>query len=216
MRFDRTIIIPPEDKPKPAYSSQPTRAPSLHADVTVPISSALITAVLISVSCAVLLMMFSRMEPLMILRLAAAVFILTTTVAWFFFRDWAASTIERIEEVLNVDLNRDGHVGTPDIQHVVVNGNGQTVAAAAERQQASDLEWFVRMCFLHGTAEKKMVGKQLPNGQRLTQRRYDELKTTLIRARWARSRGALLGGWEFMPGLTADQIVSAALAQNYR
>lgn len=212
MRFDRTIIIPPDDKPNPANSWQPTRAPSLHADVTVPISSALITAALIAVSIAVLLMLFTRLEPLMVLRLAAAVFVLTTTIAWFFYRDWAASTIERIEETLNVDLNRDGHVGDPDVQHVVVNGNGQKVADADERQLATDLEWFIRMCFIHGTAEKKMVGKQLPNGKRLTQAHYDELKATLFRARWARNRGRLLGGWEFLPDLTADQIVRDALA----
>ncbi len=152
-----TVRIPAQpETPEPAYSETrtPQRAPSIEADVTVPILQAAATAAAVGIMAGLVAwaLGWSWKVPVV-----ATAIVLAGT--WLWRLGVADSLLWQVESFTGRDLDNDQHVGRPQMSFTLANPATarQTVAqevraAAASAEQAALLQ-FLDACYMRGTAE---------------------------------------------------------------
>lgn len=180
---------------------EPTRAPSLHSDVGVPLAQASVTALAATTGAVAL----GGVEVGLVV--GSAVF----AGGWLTFLMASRRTLWKIEELFGVDLDGDGHTGRPS---VAPGARGRGVIASAEDAilpdnwdrldgptKVADMHRFAEVCWERqrvgvGFGQKALRGWVMPSGFELTDDLHREFFAILKRAGLARRRGM---GWQIVP-----------------
>ena len=186
----------------PLENVEPRRAPSVHSDVTVPLSQALVTAVAITLIplsvCGMAIILFAERQAGIWWRLlgllSLLVFSATLAKAWFWRMAWVESTIDKLESITGLDLPGND-AEPPHWVTVRTNSNGarrQADPVAAERQLLTD---FVNYAFDNGTSVDALE-------RRFDRREIARFRALLMRpdvglATWNNAKAVNLG-WRFV------------------
>lgn len=161
----------------PSTNWTPTRAPSLEADVLVPLLQATVSALVLTLAATMLVWGMEWLPPW---PFAGICFALTLAAAWLIaIADWQG-TLWRIEERSGINLDGDPHIGKPPpvrLLEVYSAPPSQPMPAdPATAETRRRLCEFVRGCWLDGKPNTAL-------------RAWDK---SIGRAQWEEWRGLLL------------------------
>ena len=161
---------------------EPIRAPSIHADVWVPLLQAVTTGTIVG---ALFIMAAIWGELSLPPRSWALLWAIpcagVVAVMWFVRLAWADSTIMKVENLFHTDLNRDGAVGQPP--HAMSVNHQPPAQAATIQRERERLEAFIHACYRVGTATRGL------RSQGFTDAEISRFRALLLRpdvglARW--------------------------------
>jgi hypothetical protein len=185
---------------------QPARPPAARPDIGVPLLSAGVTTALIAGVPAWPLILWDITGPA--IALAAGIADVVLLGAWIMERNLLRRTLWAVQERPAAPPAQPAPA--PDA-HPFPVGAYQPTRQQVEDAWHTDLAWFVATCYRIGKCgEKAMIGRQMPDGKRLTEKAYKSIVGSIIGSRYAAWKDPLdhSRGWAFVPGLTADQIIS--------
>ena len=161
---------------------EPIRAPSIHADVWVPLLQAVTTGTIVG---ALFIMAAIWGELSLPPRSWALLWAIpcagVVAVMWFVRLAWADSTIMKVENLFHTDLNRDGAIGQPP--HAMSVNHQPPPQAATIQRERERLEAFIHACYRVGTATRGL------RSQGFTDAEISRFRALLLRpdmglARW--------------------------------
>ena len=146
MRFEQQAPILTQEH------TEPTRAPSVAADVWVPLCQSAATGAITGLLFVMIaLWAAARLTPREWALLWAIPCAVVMSIMWLIRLQWADSTIMKVESFLQTDLNRDGAVGPPHAMSVNHQPPPQAATIQRERER---LEAFIHACYRVGTATR--------------------------------------------------------------
>lgn len=149
--FDAQRNRPPEAPGRgPALEeiNAPVRAPTVHSDVLVPMFQALVSGVFLALGAGAAIKIMFDLSWELVGLVAALLFSAVSVAIWFTRMNWAASTINKLEQRSQLDLNGDGYV--PPHPYTVNNaGQPKRDPIAFEKARLNE---FVNFAFQHGTS----------------------------------------------------------------
>jgi hypothetical protein len=194
-----TSITQQQGNNAPLELSEPRRAPSVHSDVTVPLSQALVTAfaiTLIPLSIGGMGIILFGTDGggtwwKLLTLFCVLVFAVTLAKAWFWRVAWVESTIEKLESMTGLDLNDDGYV--PPHFYSVRGQNDKRPVDPVEAERRLLLE-FVEWAFSYGTSVDALE-------RRFDRKEIARFRALLMRqdvgcAEWNNAKSAQ-SGWKF-------------------
>ena len=161
--------------------TEPTRAPSVAADVWVPLCQSAATGAITGLLFVMIaLWAAARLTPREWALLWAIPCAMVMSIMWLIRLQWADSTIMKVESFLQTDLNRDGAVGPPHAMSVNHQPPPQAATIQRERER---LEAFIHACYRVGTATRGL------RSQGFTDAEISRFRALLLRpdvglARW--------------------------------
>ena len=187
------VIGPSVPSSKPPTTTIKPRAPNLHSDFETPLRQAMVPAVCVGIA-GLLILYIARIQGDVneIMRYVAwdMLFALATLVIFYLWRIGVIdTTLEEVEEVIHVDLNRDGRIGRET--GAVFNGKVKALS------MAELTEMMLEMIYLEGQTDMSTVRAMIPE---LSREQYVDIRNKLIRAGVARQRGTTMNaGWVLLP-----------------
>lgn len=158
---------------------KPQRSPDVSSDVIVPFLQAMITALVLGTGLVTLLWGIWALPYWPTWPVATAGILVF---AWIWRLAAVSETLWVSENILGLDLDRDGTVGRPvDHDHIIVAGAGSQLSDS-ERQQAqkrAQFVQFVRALSTGDTSRERFEGT-------LGRQRYEEFRDALIGGKLAR------------------------------
>jgi len=156
MRFEQQAPVLTQEH------TEPTRAPSVAADVWVPLCQSAATGAITGLLFVMIaLWAAARLTPREWALLWAIPCAVVMSIMWLIRLQWADSTIMKVESFLQTDLNRDGAIGQPPHAMTV---NRQLPATAIQHEQER-LEAFVHACYRVGTSTRGLRSQGLPDAE---------------------------------------------------
>lgn len=198
---DAQIVMGPGvPSTKPPTTTRKPREPNLHSDFITPLWQSLVPAICVWLAGGLVLFLLNVQGNLIEILRYLALDGLIALVVFVFFYLWRIgvidSTLEEIEEVLQLDLNRDKRIGRES--GAVLNRNGR----AKPPTMAELTERMLEMIYLEGQTDMSTVRAMLPE---LSREQYVDIRNKLIRAGIARQRGSTMNaGWVLLPNSCDD------------
>jgi len=179
---------------KPPTTTIKPRQPNMHSDFTTPLWQSLVPAGCVWVAGALILFLLNVQGDAVEIMRYLAVDTLIALVVFLIFYLWRIgvidSTLEEIEEVIPIDLNRNGKIGHES--GAVVNGG-----RVKSLSMADYTERMLDIIYVEGQSDMSTVRSMLPG---LTREQYVDIRNKLIRAGIARQRGSTMNaGWVLLP-----------------
>jgi len=180
---------------KPPTTTRKPREPNMHSDFVTPLWQSLVPATCAWIAGALLLFLARIQGDIVEIMRYLAIDTLLALIIFVLFYLWRIgvidSTLEEIEEVIQMDINRDHKVGHES--GAVVNRNGKARAPT----MAEYTEQMLEIIYLEGQTDMSTVRGMLPG---LTREQYVDIRNKLIRAGIARQRGSTMNaGWLLLP-----------------
>jgi hypothetical protein len=179
---------------KPPTTTIKPRQPNMHSDFVTPLWQSMVPAGCVWVAGGLVLFLLRVQGDAVEIMRYLAIDTLIALGVFLVFYLWRIgvidSTLEEIEEVIQVDLNRNGRVGHES--GAVFNGGRREPLSMAEYT-----EQMLDIIYTEGQSDMSTVRAMLPG---LTREQYVDIRNKLIRAGIARQRGNTMNaGWVLLP-----------------